>query len=185
MFKKRSPLTARSGGFTLIELLIVVVIIGVLAGVVLVLINPARQQRRSKESILKANTNKLCLALYSCATTAGAVGQCDDFTNAEIAADIADLRGRTNDNGTAANDVTLNQGGGTRASSAPAYATYTLTVAGQIVTVNGSLPGSNTNPGGSGAATAANACVFSCSYDFATGDGGALAATVPANCVLQ
>lgn len=174
MFKKKNGIKT-SSGFTLIELLIVIVIIGIMAGIVLLLINPARQQRKSKETILKANTNKLCLALYACSTTAGDVTQCDSFVGTELASDIADLRGLAGD--------TANAQAATRATSAPAYATYSLGVAGQIVTITGSLPGSNTNPGGSGAATAANPCVFTCTYDFATGDAAPVTATVPANCV--
>ncbi len=174
MFKKKNGIKT-SSGFTLIELLIVIVIIGIMAGIVLLLINPARQQRKSKETILKANTNKLCLALYACSTTAGDVTQCDSFVGTELASDIADLRGAAAD--------TANAQAAVRATSAPAYATYSLGVAGQIVTITGSLPGSNTNPGGSGAATAANPCVFTCTYDFATGDAAPVTATVPANCV--
>ena len=56
-------------GFTLIELLIVIVIIGILAGVVLSVLNPAKAQRKSAESVLKATTEKLCLGLFSCAAT--------------------------------------------------------------------------------------------------------------------
>jgi len=53
-------------GFTLIELLIVIVIIGILAGVSLSVINPAKQQRKANEAVLKANTDKLCMAMYAC-----------------------------------------------------------------------------------------------------------------------
>src|SRR3989344_4518105 len=67
-------------GFTLIELLIVIVIIGILAGVVLVVLNPAKQQRKASESVLSASVNKLCLALNSCAATAGAAASCGDST---------------------------------------------------------------------------------------------------------
>ncbi len=56
-------------GFTLIELLIVIVIIGILAGVVIAVMNPATQQRKAKESVLRANTDKICLAMHACASS--------------------------------------------------------------------------------------------------------------------
>src|SRR3990167_9086611 len=68
-------------GFTLIELLIVIVIIGILAGVVLVILNPAKQQRRSQEAVMKANLNKTCLALYSCAQTTTVLASCNSFNS--------------------------------------------------------------------------------------------------------
>jgi len=66
-------------GFTLIELLIVIVIIGILAGVVLSVLNPAKAQRKANESVLKASTEKLCLALYSCAATTASRTNCNVF----------------------------------------------------------------------------------------------------------
>lgn len=52
-------------GFTLIELLIVIVIIGILAGVVLQILNPARQQNRARDGVTRSNMNKLALAFGS------------------------------------------------------------------------------------------------------------------------
>lgn len=49
-------------GFTLIELLIVIVIIGILAGVMVAIINPGAQQSRAKDAGIKAAMNKVVLA---------------------------------------------------------------------------------------------------------------------------
>ena len=49
-------------GFTLIELLIVIVIIGILAGVLIAIINPGAQQNRAKDAGIKAALNKVALA---------------------------------------------------------------------------------------------------------------------------
>ncbi|MFZ5425216.1 MAG: prepilin-type N-terminal cleavage/methylation domain-containing protein [Patescibacteria group bacterium] len=51
-----------SKGFTLIELLIVIVIIGILAGVLIAVINPATQQNRARDAGVKAGINKVALA---------------------------------------------------------------------------------------------------------------------------
>ena len=52
--------------FTLIELLIVIVIIGILAGVVLAVINPANQILRSNQTSARGVISKACLAVNSC-----------------------------------------------------------------------------------------------------------------------
>lgn len=49
-------------GFTLIELLIVIVIIGILAGVLVAVINPTTQQNRAKDANVKASLGKIALA---------------------------------------------------------------------------------------------------------------------------
>jgi len=49
-------------GFTLIELLIVIVIIGILAGVLIAIIDPAAQQNRAKDATVQATMNKIALA---------------------------------------------------------------------------------------------------------------------------
>lgn len=146
-------------GFTLIELLLVVVIIGILAGILLSVINPARQQRRTRESTLIANTGKVCAALFACANAAGDVDQCNDFSIGKIAVEIDDLRGLAGDAGLT---------GTARATSIPPYASYTLTQTSGLIAITGSLPGSGAT-GGSGAKTAST-CNVTCSYDFADGN---------------
>ena len=72
-------------GFTLIELLIVIVIIGILAGVVISIINPAQVQRKAREATMRANVDKYCTALYACASTRlDPLNDCNSF--AEIGA---------------------------------------------------------------------------------------------------
>ena len=70
-------------GFTLIELLIVIVIIGILAGVVLQILNPARQQNRAKDGVTRATMNKIALSLGSVNSAYGyyptAAGVCDEI----------------------------------------------------------------------------------------------------------
>ena len=56
-------------GFTLIELLVVVAIIGVLAAVVLIAINPARRLRQARDSGRKSDVSQLATALQAYYTT--------------------------------------------------------------------------------------------------------------------
>jgi prepilin-type N-terminal cleavage/methylation domain-containing protein len=50
-------------GFTLIELLIVIVIIGILAGVLIAVIDPAAQQNRARDATVESTINKIALAV--------------------------------------------------------------------------------------------------------------------------
>lgn len=61
-----------SRGFTLIELLIVIVIIGILAGVLIAIINPAQQQNRARDANVKATMNKVVLATQGYVSAYGA-----------------------------------------------------------------------------------------------------------------
>lgn len=115
MFKFTTQKHKFSNAFTLIELLIV--IIGILAGVVLVVLNPAKQQRKSAESVLSANTNKLCLALSSCAATTATAASCGSATFA----------------------TTLSSLGAANPTGVPAGSTYSSAIAGNVVTLTGSL----------------------------------------------
>lgn len=134
---KTLPVRFGRKGFTLIELLIVIVIIGILAGVVLVVLNPAKQQRKSAESVLAANTNKICLGLNSCAATTATAANCSTLALLGVV------------------DPGLNGG-------VPTGATYTPTIATNVVTITGGLVASGGSKG-------AGACNITCSFDFAAG----------------
>lgn len=103
----------RQKGFTLIELLIVIVIIGILAGVILAVINPAEQRKKASEGVLRANTDKLCTALHACGATTTTTASCDTFTEV----------GANNPTGT------------------PTGSTYTMSAVGAVVTVAGTANG--------------------------------------------
>jgi len=51
--------------FTLIELLIVIVIIGILAGVLIAVMDPTKQQNRAKDAVTKASISKLGFTINS------------------------------------------------------------------------------------------------------------------------
>lgn len=59
MFKE---LKENNKGFTLIELLVVILIIGILAGVLIAVIDPQKQQDRARDAGIKATLNKTALA---------------------------------------------------------------------------------------------------------------------------
>jgi prepilin-type N-terminal cleavage/methylation domain-containing protein len=67
-------------GFTLIELLIVIVIIGILAGVVMSLINPQQQMRRARQTVFRVSAEKANLAFLACASSTQNATKCDDLT---------------------------------------------------------------------------------------------------------
>jgi len=70
----------KSFGFTLIELLVVIVVIGILAGVIIVVINPNLQQEKAKEGVIKGNVDKIGQALIACVSSNGDPGtNCDTF----------------------------------------------------------------------------------------------------------
>jgi len=61
-------------GFTLIELLIVIAIIGILAGIVIAVINPSLQRAKATQTIVRSNVSKACLALLACNASSSSGG---------------------------------------------------------------------------------------------------------------
>src|SRR3989339_2267431 len=121
-------------GFTLIELLIVIVLIGILAGIVLTVLDPAQLQRRARETVLRTNVEKVLLALNSCASTTEDATNCNNFdkigisggTAAPSVANQPDTSTLYCLKNTAAADCTVAQ----YTASAPVAAGDTITVSG-------------------------------------------------------
>lgn len=70
-----------SKGFTLIELLIVIVIIGILAGVLIAVIDPTKQQNRARDAGVQATINKAALAAEGFRSAYGRAPEGDEFIN--------------------------------------------------------------------------------------------------------
>jgi len=66
-------LPPKEKGFTLIELLIAIVIIGVLAGVLIAIINPTAQRNKAADAGVKAAMNKVALATEGYVSSYGTI----------------------------------------------------------------------------------------------------------------
>lgn len=80
----------KKGGFTLIEILLVVAIMGVLAGIVILAVNPPKQLGDSRNAQRKADVNTILNAAYQYFIDTGSlpttipVSTCDATTDNEI-----------------------------------------------------------------------------------------------------
>lgn len=73
--------------FTLVELLLVVVILGILAGIGLVVLNPQMQIRKSQEAVLRSNMSKVCSAMTACMggqSGSSSTANCDQVGQTEV-----------------------------------------------------------------------------------------------------
>jgi prepilin-type N-terminal cleavage/methylation domain-containing protein len=68
-------------GFTLIELLVVITVIGILAGVVVVILNPRQKQRMAKDGNVFATLNKVILSTNAFLSSYGRVPNEQEFFN--------------------------------------------------------------------------------------------------------
>ena len=62
IFKDKQPLPSKNG-FTLVELLVVVSLTGILAGVMISIINPVKQRKIAQDGVKMANLQKLALGI--------------------------------------------------------------------------------------------------------------------------
>ncbi|MBN2087065.1 prepilin-type N-terminal cleavage/methylation domain-containing protein [Candidatus Peregrinibacteria bacterium] len=76
-------------GFTLIELLIVIGIIAILAGIVLVAVNPAQQFGKANDSERKSEIGTILSAVYQYQTSPTARGALPECEDVDTATDVA------------------------------------------------------------------------------------------------
>ena len=96
-FRRRSGLASPRAGFTLIEPLVVIGIIAVLAAIVIIAINPARQFAQARNSQRTSNVTAILNAVGQNLADNKGVWKCPGFdyftvTGAEISAGSANIR---------------------------------------------------------------------------------------------
>ena len=92
--KKYSKVSSTSG-FTLIELLIVVVIIGILAGVLITIIDPQTAENRARDAGIETTLNKVALATEAYGSAYGSYPNGSSFIVSLSELGFRGLRGLT------------------------------------------------------------------------------------------
>lgn len=152
-------------GFTLIELLIVIVLIGILAGIVITVLQPARLQRRARETVMRTNVEKLCLGLKACAATTQDAQNCDEFEEIGVAGDPTSATYAVTDQPDALSNYCITERAYDASAPLPADCTAqadtaaTLANADKTVVITGSRVSDDT-------VGSETYCSFYCAYDF-------------------
>jgi prepilin-type N-terminal cleavage/methylation domain-containing protein len=130
-------------GFTLIELLVVIAIIAILSGVIFTVINPAYQQRRASEAVMRTNTDQLCHSLAICS-----ISRTEPLVNCFTAPGTHDTPSFAD---------TLRNLGSMDPTNKPLYSTYDFANNGGSISVT-----SEVTVGG-------HTCQYSCAYNLSDG----------------
>jgi prepilin-type N-terminal cleavage/methylation domain-containing protein len=94
---KNTHSSHKERGFTLIELLVVIVILGILAGILITVLNPVRQQNRSRNATVRSGIGKVAYGLNSVLSATGTLP-----TEDQVLVELQNLALASGDTATAA-----------------------------------------------------------------------------------
>ncbi|MBN1162680.1 type II secretion system protein [Patescibacteria group bacterium] len=74
----------RKNGFTLVEILVVITVIGILASILVSLIDPNRQSQRANEAVVRSMTETMCYALKACGASEVDARRCNSWDDINV-----------------------------------------------------------------------------------------------------